>query len=220
MRATFKAVMDSKQVAFLVPTTILAEQHYQNFKKRLDDFPIRVEMLSRFRSARELREIVGDLKKGLVDIIIGTHRLLSGDVRFKDLGLLIIDEEQRFGVRQKERIKKMKSGIDVLTLTATPIPRTLYMGLTGIKSVSIIKTPPKDRLAVTTYVGEFNRNLIKEAILREYDRGGQIYFTENRIKNLLKIKSMLEDILPSSLHPIPGKSGIWQRVYYAPAHPE
>lgn len=199
MRASFKAVMDSKQVAFLVPTTILAEQHYQNFLKRLKGFPLRVEMLSRFKTSHEQKQIIQDLKKGKVDIIIGTHRLLSKDVRFKNLGLLIIDEEQRFGVRQKEKIKKIKRGIDVLTLTATPIPRTLYMGLTGIKSISIIKTPPQDRLSVKTYCEEFDKNLIKEAILREYKRGGQVFFIENRIRNLPKIKVMLETMLPSSL---------------------
>ncbi|MBN2120144.1 MAG: DEAD/DEAH box helicase [Candidatus Omnitrophica bacterium] len=200
MRAGFKAVMDSKQVAFLVPTTILAEQHYQNFKARLKDFPVRVEMLSRFRTPLEQKRIVDEVKKGIIDIVIGTHRLLSQDVGFKELGLLIIDEEQRFGVRQKTKIKKLKLGIDVLTLTATPIPRTLYMGLTGIKSISIIKTPPKDRLSVRSFVGQFDKTLIKEAIVREHQRGGQIYFIENRIKNLSSIKSILEEILPGSLN--------------------
>ncbi|MFC1514394.1 DEAD/DEAH box helicase [Candidatus Omnitrophota bacterium] len=199
MRASFKAVMAQKQVAFLVPTTILAEQHYQNFKTRLEKFPLRVEMLSRFRTPLEQRQIVDEVKKGLVDIVIGTHRLLSGDVLFKDLGLLVIDEEQRFGVRQKARIRKLKSGVDVITLTATPIPRTLYMGLTGIKSISIIKTPPKERLSVESRVALFDKKLVKEAILREYNRGGQVFFIENRIKDLGKIKAILTQILPEEI---------------------
>jgi len=199
MRAAFKAVMDSKQVAFLVPTTILAEQHYQNFKKRLERFPVRVEMLSRFKSKSEQKKIIEDISKGLVDIIVGTHRILSQDVKFKDLGLLIIDEEQRFGVKQKERIKKMKMCVDVLTLTATPIPRTLYMSLSGIKSISLIKTPPKERLAIKTKVTIFSKELIRDAILKEYSRGGQVYFIENRIKDIPKIEKMLKSILPSCI---------------------
>ena len=197
MRAAFKAVMDSKQVAFLVPTTILAEQHYQNFLNRTKKFPIRVEMLSRFVPNSHQKKIIEDTRKGLVDIIIGTHKLLSSDVKFKDLGLLIIDEEQRFGVKQKEKIKKMKIGVDVLTLTATPIPRTLYMGLAGVRAISTIKTPPKERLSVKTYVEEFNKDSIRKAILREYNRRGQVFFIENRIEDLKKIEAILRSILPS-----------------------
>ncbi|HEC68790.1 MAG TPA: transcription-repair coupling factor [Candidatus Omnitrophica bacterium] len=197
MRAAFKAVMDSKQVAFLVPTTILAEQHYQNFLNRVKNFPVRVEMLSRFVKPTQQKKVIEDLKKGLVDVVIGTHRLLSPDTRFKDLGLLIIDEEQRFGVKQKEKIKKMKVGVDVLTLTATPIPRTLYIGLSGVKAISTIKTPPKERLSVKTYVEEFNKDLIRRAILKEYNRGGQIFFVESRIEDLKKTEKILREILPS-----------------------
>ncbi len=199
MRAAFKAVMDSKQVIFLVPTTILAEQHYYNFKERLEKFPVRVEMLSRFRNRSEQKQIVKNFKNGFIDVIIGTHRLLSKDFGIKDLGLFIIDEEQRFGVKQKSKIRNIKVGVDVITLTATPIPRTLYMGLTEIKDISIIKTPPKDRLAVKTYVKGFNKDIVQEAILNEYKRSGQVYFIENRIKDLFKTKSMLKKILPGSM---------------------
>lgn len=199
MRAAFKAVMDYKQVAFLVPTTILAEQHYYNFKKRLEKFPVKVEMLSRFRTPKQQKKILEMLKNGELDVVIGTHRLLSKQVKFKDLGLFIIDDEQRFGVRQKEKIREMKVGVDVITLTATPIPRTLYMSLTGIKRISIIKTPPKQRLAVKTFVTDFKKKTIKEAIAKEHKRGGQVYFIENRIKNLDIIKSMLEKEAPSSM---------------------
>jgi len=197
MRAAFKAVMDSKQVAFLVPTTILAYQHYVNLLKRVKDFPVVVEMLSRFRTSFEQRKILERLREGKIDIIVGTHRLLSPDVEFRDLGLLIIDEEHRFGVRHKERIKELKVGIDVLTLTATPIPRTLYMGLTGIKALSLIKTPPKERVAVKTKVIEFNPGEIKDAILREIERKGQVFFIHNRIESLGKIEKWLRRILPS-----------------------
>ncbi len=199
MRGCFKSVMDSKQVAFLVPTTILAEQHYQNLIKRTEKFPVRVEMLSRFRTKSEQRRIVEDIKAGTVDIVIGTHRLLSEDVKFKNLGFLVIDEEQRFGVKHKDRIRKMKTGIDVLSLTATPIPRTLYMGLTGIKDISIIKTPPKERLAVKTYVGGFNPDLIKTAVVNEVKREGQVFFIENRIKGLVKLFNCFKKILPDNI---------------------
>jgi len=196
LRAAFKAVMDSKQVAFLVPTTILAEQHHYNFVERTKEFPVRVEVLSRFVAPSRQIQILEDLKKGKVDIIIGTHRLLNEDVEFKDLGLLIIDEEQRFGVKAKERLKKIRANIDVLTLTATPIPRTLYMALSGIKDISFIKTPPKQRLAVKTFVCEFNQDLIRQSILRERERKGQIFFIHNRILDIEKIYNILRKILP------------------------
>jgi transcription-repair coupling factor (superfamily II helicase) len=199
MRAAFKAVMDAKQVAFLVPTTILAYQHYKNLKERVKDFPIVVEMLSRFRSPQEQRLIIQKLKQGKIDIVVGTHRLLSDDIEFKDLGLLIVDEEQRFGVRAKEKLKTLKVGIDVLTLTATPIPRTLYMGLVGIKDISLVKTPPKERLAVKTEVREFSPQILKEAIVKEVKRGGQVFFIHNRIETLGKIERILKDTLPSDI---------------------
>ena len=196
MRAAFKAVVASKQVAFLVPTTILACQHYTNFKKRLEDFPFYVEMLSRFRSVGEQKEILRKLKEGKVDIIVGTHRLLSGDIKFKDLGLLIIDEEHKFGVEHKERIKKIKVGIDILSLSATPIPRTLYMSLIGIKNISSIKTPPKQRLAVKTKIIPFNINVLKKVIMTELNRGGQVFFIHNRIKSIERLEKKLRAVLP------------------------
>ncbi|MFH1768542.1 MAG: DEAD/DEAH box helicase [Candidatus Omnitrophota bacterium] len=199
MRAAFKAVVDSKQVCFLVPTTILAYQHYKNLAARLEKFPLRVEMLSRFKTPSEQKCIVKDLKEGKIDIVVGTHRLFSGDVSFRDLGLLIIDEEQRFGVRHKERIKKIKLGIDLLTLTATPIPRTLYMSLVGIKDISIIKTPPKDRLAVVTKLVEFSPEVISHAVLKEVRRKGQVFFIHNRIETIDKIRKQLSSILPSAI---------------------
>ncbi len=199
MRAAFKAVMAGKQVVFLVPTTILAYQHYTNLAKRLKDFPFNVEMLSRFRSGREQNEIIKKLGQGKIDIIVGTHRLLSQDLHFKDLGLLIIDEEHKFGVRHKEKIKKLKVGIDVLILTATPIPRTLYMSLIGLKGISLIRTPPKQRLAVKTKVIQYNINILKEAILKEVKRGGQVFFIHNRIETIDKIERSLRKVLPPDL---------------------
>ena len=196
MRAAFKASINSKQVAFLVPTTILAEQHYYNFCKRLTDFPARVEVLSRFKTKREQKAIVEDVNKGLVDIVIGTHRLLSYDLKFKDLGLIIIDEEQRFGVKQKQRLKKIQSGAEILTLSATPIPRTLYMSLGGVKSISLIKTPPRERLSIKTSVDHFDKNLIRDIILKEVNRKGQVYFIENRIAKIPKIYKILKEVLP------------------------
>lgn len=198
LRAAFKAVMDNKQVAILVPTTILAEQHYRRFQARLEQFPVRVEMLSRFRSKSEQRLIIDDLTRGKVDIIIGTHRLLSSDVKFKDLGLLIIDEEQRFGVMQKEQFKKMRELVDVLTLSATPIPRTLYMSLTGIKDMSVINTPPEDRLPIETYVMEYDDQIVKRAIENELERKGQVYFVHNRIKGIEKVADKLRTLLPQA----------------------
>ncbi|MDD5560507.1 MAG: transcription-repair coupling factor [Candidatus Omnitrophica bacterium] len=188
MRASFKAVMDNKQVAYLVPTTILAEQHYKNFILRLKDFPVKVEMLSRFRTGAEQNEIIKGLANGSVDIVIGTHRLLSPDVTFKNLGLVIVDEEQRFGVKAKEQLKKLKTTIDVLVLTATPIPRTLYMSLMGAKDLSVINTPPQNRLPIKTVVVEYDIDLIAQAIRRELDRKGQVFFLHNRILDLEKIR--------------------------------
>ncbi|MDP2923051.1 MAG: CarD family transcriptional regulator [Candidatus Omnitrophota bacterium] len=199
MRAAFKAVTSAKQVAFLVPTTILAYQHYTNLLKRLQQFPIRAEMLSRFRTPSQQEKIVKDLREGKIDIIVGTHRLLSDDVSFKDLGLLVIDEEHRFGVEHKEKIKKLKVGVDILILTATPIPRTLYMGLIGIKNISLIKTPPKERLAVKTKVVQFNNQVLKEAILREVGRSGQVFFIHNRIETIIKWEKILRSTLPKEI---------------------
>lgn len=202
MRACFKATMDNKQVAFLVPTTILAEQHYQNFLKRLRDFPINVAMVSRFKTKAEQKEILLGLKEGKIDIVIGTHRLLSDDVCFKDLGLLIIDEEQKFGVQAKEKLKKLRLFIDVLTLTATPIPRTLYMSLMGAKDISVINTPPGNRLAVETHVEPYSEDLIRAAIQRETARGGQVFFIHNRVENIEQVKETVERLAPQpdSIH--------------------
>lgn len=196
LRAGFKCVMDGKQVAVLVPTTILAQQHYTTFTERLKDYPVQVEVLSRFKSAREQKEIIDSVEKGKIDIIIGTHRLLQKDIRFKDLGLLIIDEEQRFGVAHKEKLKRFKRSVDVLTLTATPIPRTLQLSLLGAKDMSIINTPPKDRLPIQTSISQFDEELITEAVLRETDRGGQVYFVHNRVESINSIYNLLRKLLP------------------------
>lgn len=196
LRAAFKAVMDGKQVALLVPTTVLAQQHFYTFRRRLRAFPVVVDMLSRFRSPEEQEEVLRGLSSGRIDIVIGTHRLLSKDVIFKDLGLLIIDEEQRFGVSHKEQLKQMRREVDVLTLTATPIPRTLYMALSGIRDMSIIDTPPEDRLPVRTFVSEYDETLVRKAILREVDRGGQVYFVHNRVQDIYEIAEDLRRIVP------------------------
>lgn len=196
IRAAFKAVMDGKQVAFLVPTTILAEQHYKNFVQRFSDFPVKIDMISRFRSAVQQKNTLKATKEGNVDIIIGTHKLLSKAVDFKDLGLLIIDEEQRFGVSHKEKIKNLKKNIDVLTLTATPIPRTLHMSLTGVRGISVIETPPEERYPVQTYVTEYNDQLIRDAIMREVNRGGQVFFVYNRVESIVEMAEYLRDLLP------------------------
>jgi len=199
MRAAFKAVMDNKQVAYLVPTTILAEQHFKNFSARLKNFPINVQMLSRFKTKAQADEIVKSLHQGGVDIVIGTHRLLSADVSFKDLGLVIVDEEQRFGVKAKEQLKKLKTNIDFLVLTATPIPRTLYMSLMGAKDFSVINTPPQNRLPIKTVVVEYDADLVTQAIKRELARQGQVFFLHNRILDLEKIKEKLARNLPGSV---------------------
>jgi transcription-repair coupling factor (superfamily II helicase) len=192
LRAAFKAVMDHKQVAILVPTTILAEQHYLTFRSRVAPYPIHVEMLSRFRSKGEVEQVIKGIAEGGVDIVIGTHKLLSKKIRFKDLGLVIIDEEQRFGVRHKEHLKRLRLEVDVLTLSATPIPRTLYLSLMGGKDMSVINTPPENRLPIETLVTEFDEMLIQQACLRELKRGGQIFFVTDRIKGIDKIRDHLK----------------------------
>lgn len=196
MRAAFKVVMEKKQVAVLVPTTILAQQHMNTFQERFRNYPVNIEQVSRFRTPKEQKDILAKLKKGEMDILIGTHRLLSADVKFADLGLIIVDEEQRFGVKHKERLKKLRAQVDILTLTATPIPRTLHFSLMGVRDLSVIETPPSDRLAVKTFVRKFDEKVIREAILRELDRGGQIFFVHNKIQSILSIKEMILKIVP------------------------
>jgi len=198
LRAAFKAVMDNRQVAMLVPTTILAEQHYNTFVSRMSKYPVRIEMLSRFRTDLEQRQVLEGIANGTVDIVIGTHRLVSGDVKFKDLGLVIIDEEQRFGVRQKEYLKKLRVTVDVLTLTATPIPRTLYLALMGGRDISVINTPPSQRLPVETRVTYYDEDLIREAILKEMARSGQTFFVHNRIEGIEKIAKRISDLVPDA----------------------
>ncbi len=198
LRAAFKAVMDGKQVAVLVPTTVLAQQHYETFRQRLTPYPVTVEMLSRFRTPKEQDEIVLRIMLGQVDIVIGTHRLLTGDVVFKDLGLVIIDEEQRFGVTHKEHFKKLRTEVDVLTLTATPIPRTLYMALTGARDISNINTPPAERLPIVTHIGPYSPRIVRQAILREIDRGGQVFFVHNRVQTIDAMKAHLNNLVPEA----------------------
>lgn len=198
LRAAFKSVMDGKQVAILVPTTVLAQQHFNTFRERLAAFPVEVEMLSRFRTPQHQKEILFRLNAGSIDIIIGTHRLLQADVKFKDLGLLIIDEEQRFGVTHKEYLKRMRTEVDVLTLTATPIPRTLYMALTGVRDISTINTPPEERLPIITHIGPYSKRLIRQAILRELERGGQVFFVHNRVQTISAMRIHLERLIPEA----------------------
>lgn len=198
LRAAFKAVMDGKQVAFLVPTTVLAQQHYRNFLERFAGFPVNVAILSRFSSAAEQKETLRNLREGRADIIVGTHRLLSRDVRFHDLSLLIIDEEQRFGVLHKEKIKMLRQNVDVLTMTATPIPRTLHMSLVGVRDMSVIETPPENRYPIQTYVLEYADMLVREALLREMARGGQAYFVHNRVGTIGKWSTYLQQLLPEA----------------------
>jgi transcription-repair coupling factor (superfamily II helicase) len=197
-RGAFKAALDGKQVGILVPTTILAQQHYETFHERLKEYPVTVEVISRFRTPKEQKAILERLKKGDIDILIGTHRILQKDVAFKDLGLLIIDEEQRFGVKDKERLKAFRAVVDVMTLTATPIPRTLYMSMMGIRDLSIIDTPPVDRLAVKTFVARFSEDLIREAVMRELRRGGQVFFVHNRVQTIAKRAEQLAAIVPEA----------------------
>ena len=198
IRAAFKAVQEGKQVVYLVPTTILAQQHYNTFVQRLKDFPVRIDLLCRFRTAAQQKKTVEDLKKGLVDIVIGTHRVLSKDVGYRDLGLLIIDEEQRFGVAHKEKIKKLKENIDVLTLTATPIPRTLHMSLIGIRDMSVLEEAPHDRMPIQTYVMEYNDEMVREAITRELSRGGQVYYVYNRVSDIADVAGKIQQLVPEA----------------------
>ena len=198
MRAAFKAVQDNKQVAVLAPTTVLVFQHYENFKQRFAAFPINVEMLSRFRSAKQQKEIVERIEQGKVDIVIGTHRILSRDIKFQDLGLVIVDEEQRFGVRHKERLKHLKKEVDVLTMSATPIPRTLHMSMVGLRDMSVIETPPKDRMAIQTVVAAFDEKLIKSALEYELERAGQTYFVHNRVETIYEIAAKIQEMMPKA----------------------
>ncbi|EDY86715.1 transcription-repair coupling factor [gamma proteobacterium HTCC5015] len=198
LRAAFVAAMNQKQVCILVPTTLLAQQHFQNFSDRLADWPIRVESLSRFGSKKQQDAVIADMAEGKVDIVIGTHKLLQSDIRFKELGLVIIDEEQRFGVRHKEKMKQLRSEVDILTLTATPIPRTLNMAMSGLRDLSIIATPPQRRTGVKTFINEWNDELIREACQRELSRGGQVYFVHNKVENIQKIAAQIEDIVPEA----------------------
>ncbi len=198
LRAAFKAVMDGRQAAVLVPTTVLAQQHYDTFRQRLSAFPVTVEMLSRFRTPHQQSQILDALAQGVVDIVIGTHRLISADVQFKNLGLVIIDEEQRFGVTHKEHLKKLRTEVDVLTLTATPIPRTLYMALTGVRDISTLNTPPEERLPIITHIGPYSPKLVRQAVLRELERGGQIFFVHNRIQTIDAIRMHLEKLIPEA----------------------
>lgn len=198
LRAAFKVINAGWQVAVLVPTTVLALQHFETFRERLAAFPVRVEMLSRLRTRSEQRQILEDLEDGQIDIVIGTHRLVQKDVNFKQLGLLVVDEEQRFGVRHKEFIKRQRAEIDVLTMTATPIPRTLYMALTGIRDLSLISTPPQERVPIRTFVSARNDNLVRESILREMSRGGQIFFLHNRVQSIYRIRDWLEELVPEA----------------------
>jgi transcription-repair coupling factor (superfamily II helicase) len=196
MRAAFKAVQDNRQVAVLAPTTVLAFQHYETFKRRFAAFPITVEMISRFRSAKQQKEILEKTEQGKIDILIGTHRILSKDVKFPDLGLLVVDEEQRFGVRHKERLKQLKKEVDVLTMSATPIPRTLHMSLVGLRDMSVIETPPKDRMAIQTVVAPFDEKLMRSAIEHELERGGQVYFVHNRVESIYEIAAKIQELVP------------------------
>ena len=196
VRAAFKSVCDNRQVAILVPTTILAEQHYQTFSERMSHTPTRVEVLSRFRTPKEQKKVLEDVKSGKVDVLVGTHRILSKDIRFRDLGLMVVDEEQRFGVKHKERLKQLKRMVDVLTLTATPIPRTLHMSMMGARDMSVINTPPQDRLPIHTEILAFDETRIAEAIYREVERGGQVYFVHNRVQSIHRLKDYLQDLLP------------------------
>jgi transcription-repair coupling factor (superfamily II helicase) len=198
MRASFKAVQDGKQVAILTPTTVLAFQHFETFKKRFSQFPITIEMISRFRTPKEQKEIVEKVEHGKVDVLIGTHRILSKDIKFQDLGLLVVDEEQRFGVRHKERLKQLRKEIDVLAMSATPIPRTLHMSLVGLRDMSVIETPPKDRMAIQTVVAKFDEKLVRSAIEVELERGGQIYFVHNRVETIYEIASKIQEMVPGA----------------------
>jgi transcription-repair coupling factor (superfamily II helicase) len=198
IRAVFKAVMDGKQVAYLVPTTILAQQQYENFKKRMSDFPVTVDVISRFRTPTEQKKIIKSIKSGNVDVLIGTHRILQKDISFKDLGLLVVDEEQRFGVTHKEKLKALKPNVDSQTLTATPIPRTLHMSLVGIRDISVIEDPPEERYPVQTYVMEHNPELIRDGIVRELSRSGQVFYLYNRVRGIELKANELRNLVPEA----------------------
>ena len=198
LRAAFKEVQESRQVAYLAPTTILAQQIYNTFVQRMKEFPVRVELLCRFRTPAQQKKAIEDLKKGQVDVIIGTHRILSKDVQFKNLGLLIVDEEQRFGVTHKEKIKQLKKDVDVLTLTATPIPRTLHMSLIGIRDMSVLEEPPMDRMPIQTYVMEYDEETVREAINRELRRGGQVYYVYNRVTDIADVALRIAKLVPDA----------------------
>src|SRR5574341_993849 len=198
MRAAFKAVMSGKQVAVLVPTTILAQQHFVTFSERMADYPATIGVLSRFKTRKEQKETLEKTASGLIDILIGTHRILQKDVYFKELGLVIIDEEQRFGVEHKERLKKLRQTVDVLTMTATPIPRTLHLSLLGIRDISNLETPPADRLAIETRIIRWDPVQIRQAILRELNREGQVFFVHNRVYNIHEIANELQSIVPEA----------------------
>ncbi|MGC9158239.1 MAG: transcription-repair coupling factor [Terracidiphilus sp.] len=198
MRAAFKAAQDGKQVAVLTPTTVLAFQHFETFKRRFAQFPVRIEMISRFRTAKEQKAVIEQVESGKVDILIGTHRLLSKDIKFQDLGLLVVDEEQRFGVRHKERLKQMRKQIDVLAMSATPIPRTLHMSLVGLRDLSVIETPPKDRMAIQTVVAKFDEKIVRSAIEVEMERGGQVYFVHNRVESIYEIAARIQELVPAA----------------------
>ena len=203
IRAAYRAVMDGKQVAILVPTTVLAQQHHQTFCERFKTYPVVIEILSRFKNPREQKEILQRLKEGKVDIVIGTHRLLQKDVSFRDLGLVVIDEEHRFGVSHKEKLKQMRKLVDVITLTATPIPRTLQMAISGIRDLSLIQTPPENRLSIRSFVVRYDEEVIREAIQRELERGGQVFFVHHRVQNIHTIAHRLKELVPESLSPLP-----------------
>ena len=198
IRAAFKACMSGKQVAYLVPTTILANQQYETFKERMDKFGVEVQLLNRFRTKKEQETIIKKLKLGEVDVVIGTHRLLSKDVEFKDLGLLIVDEEHRFGVKDKEKIKELKTNVDVLTMTATPIPRTLHMSIVGVRDMSVIYEPPQDRKPVKTYVLEYDEEVIREAITKELERNGQVFYLYNKVEGIEKKVLKIEELVPEA----------------------
>ena len=198
MRAAFKAVQDNKQTVVLAPTTVLVFQHFENFKRRFAAFPITIEMMSRFRNAKQQKETVERIEQGKVDIVVGTHRILSKDIKFQDLGLVIVDEEQRFGVRHKERLKTLKKEVDVLTMSATPIPRTLHMSMVGLRDMSVIETPPKDRMAIQTVVAAYDEKLVKSALEHELERGGQAYFVHNRVETIYEIAAKLQEMLPKA----------------------
>jgi transcription-repair coupling factor (superfamily II helicase) len=198
LRAAFKAVSDGKQVAVLVPTTVLGEQHYETFKKRMEPYSIRVGILSRFKTKKEQSEILGKLRSGKIDVLIGTHRMLQKDVAFRDLSLLIIDEEQRFGVKQKEAIKRYRSLVDVLAITATPIPRTLHISMMGIRDMTIIETPPEERLAIQTYLSPYDEALIARALQYELERGGQTFFVHNKVQTIEYVADQLRQLVPQA----------------------